>query len=606
MASSLSQSYFDETVVENEEVFDLSTEEAVVETIDQLYKQQTNNANSSSHAGSLERWKELQREHGISLTHPESKQGIQDREEQRVFQALLQEESWTVDVVNQILDILKRDSTRNDESASSALLLLGQLFWNTNTMVDNDDENQAPTGKSSAMNKMAQFANDNDQNDALAVALPVALQALSVGPPSLRRTRQDQTLHEFVVPVNGWGRLFQHEIISVTTSRILWLQLIHQVCQGNEPNKKYCNSKPMLQALVTTLDSSLQADNDKKDKDRPLTEATCQVLTVLCRFDDFSSQATKGQATDNTGMVVSSAHSTVTTLGGMGIVSILQAWLKQEEGNLAVSVKDGNANNPTLLLALLQCLRSLAIQDEMVVRMVSVGLLEVLQSVFQQFCSVHHDEQQQKNDHHESEKETMRMSILTALIGLYRNLSANDELKTTLCRSPQQSIVGPLIATLQSLTEPTTTTTTSTRTVSAGTKATLTKLQEHVCATLGSMALRQPQNAQKIVEEYQGHLVILKAMQQSQHSPLVQRQGCLAIRNLASRASDTTRQALLDAGAEPVLRQAATLGAVDEAYAALRDLGCHAVLLQSNPETGELERQPMFGEKPLQFRPVYD
>ncbi|CAB9526838.1 expressed unknown protein (Partial), partial [Seminavis robusta] len=112
MASSLSQSYFDETVVENEEVFDLSTEEAVVETIDQLYKQQTNNANSSSHAGSLERWKELQREHGISLTHPESKQGIQDREEQRVFQALLQEESWTVDVVNQILDILKRDSSR--------------------------------------------------------------------------------------------------------------------------------------------------------------------------------------------------------------------------------------------------------------------------------------------------------------------------------------------------------------------------------------------------------------------------------------------------------------------------------------------------------------
>ena len=36
----LSQDYFDETVLENEDVFDMSPEEAVTETIFQLYQQQ--------------------------------------------------------------------------------------------------------------------------------------------------------------------------------------------------------------------------------------------------------------------------------------------------------------------------------------------------------------------------------------------------------------------------------------------------------------------------------------------------------------------------------------------------------------------------------------
>jgi hypothetical protein len=601
LLTTLTQGYFDETVVENEDVFDLAPEEAVLETIDQLYKQQQHGTTTCS---SLRDWMELQREQGLSLTHPESKQGKQDRIEQRVFQNLLEKDEWTENDAQQISDLLEQDhgrrrqmmETGSDDVPGPVGVLVGALFWQ---LADENRQGSA-AATSNSLVKLSAFSATSDEG--LTAALPIALQVLSAGPSSLRRTRQEKMLHDFVRPSKGWERLFggsqSSPVHSDDTSRITWLQIIYQVCQGHEPNKKYCNSKPILQTLVNLLQQQHPEEHNSKEESNSrllqlLTESTLRVLTVLCRFDDFSSQATKGQATDNTGMVVSSAHSTVTMLGTMGIVPLLYSWL--------LVLKDEDVKNGPLLLALLQCLRSLAIQNEMVTRMVSVGLLDNLQSIFQHYCSSSNN---CDDDGGKQQDETLRLSILTALIGLYRNLSANDELKTTLCRSSQQSIVGPLIATLQSLSS--IQSSSSKTNIQPTNKIGLTKLQENVCATLGSMALRQPQNAARIVEEFHGHLVILNAMQMSQHSPVVQRQGALAIRNLASRASDTTRQALLDAGAEPILREAAKLGAVDEAYAALRDLGCHAVLLQSNPETGELERRPMFGEKPLQFRPVFD
>ena len=666
MTSGLSQSYFDETVVENEDVFDMSPEEAVAETIDQLFKQQQQQQQSLT----LPDWKQQQRAWwGISLTHPtQSPQGQEDRKEQQEFRQALdsllsfQQDDQTKHeplraVVEQIWNVFVRDeriiaqqqetnkaqpNTDNNANDNTPPVLLGNLFWQPSPTIHTNDNvsdiKDTAANNAPLMVKLAAFAASSSDTTNTRLALQVALKSLAVvGPRGVRRNRQEQLLRDFCLSCHGWERLFgnthNNSTANTTTAgqqqeqqqlQLLWLQLIHNVCQGHEPNKKHCNSKPILKALVTTLQQQQQQQQKQGQQDNnncQMAEATCRLITVLCRFDDFSSQATQGQATDSTGMVVSSAHSTVTTLAGMGIVTILYDLLtslfaKQQQAS-PESSSSSDTRTTTALLAVLQSLRSLAIQDEIVVRMVSTGLLEVLQSIFQTYCSIStttrpsiilsdNNENEQK-DH--DDQESLRLSILTALIGLYRNLSANDELKTTLCRSSQQSILGPLIASLQSLTagrdgsaQPS-----SPSKSAAVSSSALTKLQEHVCATLGSMALRQPQNAQMIVQDYQGHLVILKAMQMSHYSPLVQRQGALAIRNLASRASSTVRESLLDAGAEPVLRKAATLGAVDEAYAALRDLGCHAVLLQSNPETGQLERQAMFGEgKPLQFRPVYD
>jgi len=669
----LSQSYFDEIVEENEDVFDLSPEEAVVETIDQLYKQQQQiQGQTTSASVSLEEWKEKQRQLGLSLTHPvHSKQGQQDRQQQANLIRLLQapQEEFDEKHVTELLECLQPSSFSEDHTDDSSddqgcnkdddtdknktndekiqPIPLVNLFWRY-AGVDGDENQAAATApESSSINfwtKLCAFAAASAFSFGL--ACQVALASLDNNNKLQRRSRQEQILIKFCIPSHGWNILFGSESSTAektecSKSQILWLQVIYAVCQGHEPNKKYCNTKSILQILVVLLDKTKDEllQNEMKDSkesqkdqhqqqpaEEALVEAVCRVVAVLCRFDDFSSQATKGQATDSTGMVVSSAHSTVTVLGSLGIVQTLHALLvilleQKKENTKQTQTTQLQQEQSALLLSILQALRSLAIQDEMVVRMVSTGLLDLLQTIFQQYCSMAdvlekvemptaastaEDKENNNGDTTSSNKvEELRMSILTALIGLYRNLSANDELKTTLCRSPQQSILGPLIASLQSFT--TDTSIKSNGSNKAFSSSTLTKLQEHVCATLGSMALRQPQNAQLIVQEYQGHLVILKAMQMSQHSPLVQRQGALALRNLASRAiTEDVTQSILDAGAEPILRQAATLGAVDEAYAALRDLGCHAVLLQSNPETGELERQPMFGEKPLKFNPVYD
>ena len=682
----LSQEYFDETVLENEDVFDLPPKEAAAETIFQLYQQQKNSL-------TLSEWKEQQRAWwGVTLTHPsQSPQGQKDRKEQAVFRRALDSFVTTMmvesseenvnnsdettkmllDLVEQIRNVFVRDEqlmlaqdtiqqkekkqthTSNgnpvngdevaaetkDEETEDSPVLLGNLFWQTSSSTNN--ENEATTNSTNTavlLEKLALFASSaflegsESAATAMKVVLQIAFKSLTtvVGPKDVRRNRQEQVLRYFCLPLQGWDALFGATLATEVLDQqqqqhphlqLLWLQLIRTVCQGHEPNKKHCNSKPILKALVVTLQQQQQQQEGEEAPDGDsqsqlslqLVEATCQLITVLCRFDDFSSQATQGQATDSTGMVVSSAHSTVTTLNSMGTVTtlcdllnLLVARQQKQQQNVHIT-----RSTTAALLAVLQSLRSLAIQDEIVVRMVSTGLLEVLRSIFQSYCSISDSnvsipvQDKYKDDHNNNDdekQESLRLAILTALIGLYRNLSANDELKTTLCRSNKQSILGPLIASLQSLTPARDGGTQSTAALSA-----LTKLQEHGCATLGSMALRQPQNAEIIVQEYQGHLVILKAMEMCQTSPLVQRQGALAVRNLASRASDAVKGSLLDAGAESVLRKAATLGAIDEAYAALRDLGCPAVLLQSNPETGKLERQAMFGEgKNSHFRPVYD
>merc|ERR1712087_483555 len=97
---------------------------------------------------------------------------------------------------------------------------------------------------------------------------------------------------------------------------------------------------------------------------------------------------------------------------------------------------------------------------------------------------------------------------------------------------------------------------------------------------LAAMALRQPQSAHSIVEAC-GHVCIFEAMRAFPNKVTLQRQGCLAVRNIASRAArlnyDEDKTKLLDAGAEDILQNIAGRhsGSAEEAYAALRDLGCN-------------------------------
>jgi hypothetical protein len=153
-------------------------------------------------------------------------------------------------------------------------------------------------------------------------------------------------------------------------------------------------------------------------------------------------------------------------------------------------------------------------------------------------------------------------------------------------------------------------------------------IQEHCCGALAAMALRKPANALRIIEQG-GPKQILTAMRQHPQHILVQRQGALAIRNIVSRllrkeSSDVTsdeslssvgtndinvREVFLDLGAEKVLREitASHQGSVDEAYAALRDLGFSVSMLTYDAENNVMvNRTVMFGEIKPQFRQTYE
>lgn len=237
-----------------------------------------------------------------------------------------------------------------------------------------------------------------------------------------------------------------------------------------------------------------------------------------------------------------------------------------------------------------------------------------------------------QNDSNEKTVTNQKQQLTTGAIGLIRNLCGNDEIKTTLCLgsttsgpSDDSTVVVPSV--LPSII----------RGMSMYKNA--ASIQEHGCGALAAMALRKPSNALRIIHE-NGAASILTAMKLFSRNVLVQRQGALAVRNIVSRlvanptageeslqnqgideGKDNTsssassgegnnvRDVFLDLGAEVILRgiTGRHQGSVDEAYAALRDLGCSVSMVKYDAATQTAtSRTVMFGDVKPKFRPVYD
>ncbi len=130
-------------------------------------------------------------------------------------------------------------------------------------------------------------------------------------------------------------------------------------------------------------------------------------------------------------------------------------------------------------------------------------------------------------------------------------------------------------------------------------------LMEHGAACLAAMSLRSPTNSYRIAET--GAIdILVKGMRRHPSHGAYQRQCSLCIRNISARCTDL-RQNILDTGAEEVLRSAGRIQeAVDEAYAALRDLGCevHKVKISADGKVEAAYEQ--FGEKKSAFKAVWD
>lgn len=176
--------------------------------------------------------------------------------------------------------------------------------------------------------------------------------------------------------------------------------------------------------------------------------------------------------------------------------------------------------------------------------------------------------------------------LIRSMLGLMRNLCADDIRKSKLAQD------GTLEMMLRAIVQD--------KNMNDG------PLVENFLAVLAAMTLRSPSNAQKIVAVGAMEWVC-RGMQRHEDRVSLLRQGSLAIRNIAARCPDL-RSHLLDAGVETVLRNAGKYQyCVDEAYGALRDLGCDVQRVMVN-EAGQVEGAfQQFGQRSNnQFRPVFE
>lgn len=133
------------------------------------------------------------------------------------------------------------------------------------------------------------------------------------------------------------------------------------------------------------------------------------------------------------------------------------------------------------------------------------------------------------------------------------------------------------------------------------------------CGIVAAMSLRSVPNTQRMMAEYDVGKDIIAALRCHPANSKVQRQGALAIRNLASRGDVAVKEALIDLGVEELLRN--TTGqlpdSVEEAYAALRDLGfqvsmIHYTTLDSDGKVIRGGTVQMFGEVKPKFRATFE
>lgn len=375
-----------------------------------------------------------------------------------------------------------------------------------------------------------------------------------------------------------------------------------------------CLSLLRIKADCTQIIANDASERNPLDNSQlmPLLTECCRLLASLCRCDDFRDPA-PGTAAAAAGVNASSAHDHAMEFHRAGAVPPLVDIARGALSKWDDGIESAAADDERLAAAALVALRTLALNDEIVQTTVALGVLPVLAQALRIGASV---AESWTGDGGGDPARTPR--LVAASLGLLRNLCGNDEIKTSLCLGTSSS--PPVLLDLL-------------RSMRLCPSAAI--VQEHGCGALAAMALRRPANARAILDA-DGPRRVIAAMRRHGGNVGVQRQGALAVRNVASRLlrdasgdgdggdgsgassgsgeQSLVRDAFLDLGAEEVLREIAGRhqGSVDEAYAALRDLGCAVSLVKFDAEDlrGErsgVSRTMMFGEKHnSNFRPVYE
>lgn len=732
--STISQELFDETILENEECFDLTPFEALRETIDQFCQQLGHTSHNKSLPAAMAH---------LTLTHPATPAGQVERSNRSEFQGWL---SFLDDCVASDGVVALPDD--NDDTmildALSGLAAKFKAHNNLNQHHDNDDNNEGGSSlslpylilfqQSCSIYTLLSFLTTILQQPAETATKTIAYQQqqlkllhqvtttltaiLSFNSKENSKcvmvrgelrdvfivglTRLVGLLFRFVALVNCCGEEVRDQVVddgaegsekdngeANTTMLVKTLQqtvlldllkLSISAVRGCEAGKvafvqstleedvvvssslSMCQTKrggvqviwTILANASTPLNNSSSSNDNNKLYNMEVMEATCQLLTTLCRYDDFRTPSTSngaGAAAAAAGVQTSSAHDHAMEFHRVGVERLLIKVAKDVlndlfEDNSCCGEEEEEgyflAKKESLAVSVFSALRVLAVNDEIIQTMVALGVLPIVTNALQLGVTNKGTDttanNESENDGESSSSSSTRSSLLrkhrlvAASLGLIRNLCGNDEIKTNLClgssdqsNSSSSSSISSTPSALPHLLR------------AMQLNPTIAPIQEHACGTLAAMALRRPSNARAIIDEG-GPRLIITAMKRHEEVVSVQRQGALAVRNIVSRllkeldggsgdnsgsgsstAVEEARAAIRDRfgelGVEDVLRNIAGRhqGSVDEAYAALRDLGYSVSLTKFSAEDlqeGNIKNSSkpmMFGGKHnSNFRPVYE
>lgn len=284
----------------------------------------------------------------------------------------------------------------------------------------------------------------------------------------------------------------------------------------------------------------------KPDEHAAVIEKACRCIRGLCTFDDFRAE-------------MSCAHDNA------------KFFLKQPQ-LIATLVQFASTfrSQPELASASFSAIRSMSNTNEAVQFICQQGVIDLLIASLRDVHTVQ-----------------LPVHFARAVISLIRNIAADDGKKDQLVGQGVVALLVPML-----VTEP------------FSADATLV---EHVFGSFAQMTLRSPSNSQRIVHHSGAVELIVAAMRRFPDREALQRQACLTVRNIAGRCPEL-HPLLLDAGVENVLRDAGKLPTVvDEAYSALRDLGCDVQYVKVSEDGSIMPAFEQFGaNKKMNFRAVYD
>ena len=619
----ISQNLFDETLLENQDVFEYTDDEAVKETIVEFVQQQQSQAAPQQAHKSLEH---------LSLTHPSSPQGKEDREIQKRFVESL-ENSKDIAAATLILRELQNgkfddangaNSINSNSSGSKSRTMMLSLWF---LMLQNNVWRKIAEPIGAKEDDVSKVIPLIDFIGALFPDSSLSLHPLardlkrSVAPfwfdPRSKNTAEEEN-DDTKAATNLWFCLFEdyfssenHKSLSLSLS-----QLARNLCNGSEDNKKLFVKGSLLRCQRSDKSGiHLLVEHLEIESGEPsslLVQELCRLIAVLNKFQPLAepnepSCTPEAPATGGTPLV-SSAHANVKEFHRTGAVPKLHRIareclhaLQQDGGSEDGETKKEASQSQGLLCDSLSALRTMAIDNDIVQNMIALGILDTVRDGLKVAG------QAATTPDTATSGLTSTLGLATATMGLVRNLCANDEVKTTICKSSLPSILQVMQEYLND-----DSTSGNHETVKSRRTKGHAVLQEHACGILAAMALRQPQNAHAIVEAG-GHISIFEAMRAFPNKVTLQRQGCLAVRNIASRLArmsyDEDKTKLLDAGAEDILQNIAGKhpASAEEAYAALRDLGCNPQMFQLD-EYGNTVKSTTeaFGTVKSNFRPVYE